>query len=34
MMLRAYCRNNNLRLSSVAYAVVTDVTPIPGLTTD
>jgi GAF domain-containing protein len=33
MILRAYCRNNNLRLSAVAHAIVTDDTPIPGLTT-
>lgn len=33
LMLRTYCRDNNLRLSSVAHAVVTDATPIPGLTT-
>lgn len=32
-LLRGYCRNHNLRLSAVAHAVVTDPTPIPGLTT-
>ncbi|MDP1878695.1 MAG: GAF and ANTAR domain-containing protein [Actinomycetota bacterium] len=32
-LLRGHCRNHNLRLSTVAHAVVTDPTPIPGLTT-
>jgi hypothetical protein len=31
-LLRGYCRNNNLRLSAVAHAVVTDPLGIPGLT--
>jgi AmiR/NasT family two-component response regulator len=30
--LRAYCRSNNVRLSDVARAVVTDPTSIPDLT--
>jgi AmiR/NasT family two-component response regulator len=32
-ILRSHCRNHNQRLSAVAYAVVTDPSPIPGLTT-
>ena len=32
LVLRAYCRNQNLRLSVVAHAVVSDPRPIPGLT--
>jgi AmiR/NasT family two-component response regulator len=31
-ILRDYCRSNNLRLSAVAHAVVTDAQPIRGLT--
>lgn len=32
-IMRSYCRDHHLRLSVVAHAVVTDPTPIPGLTT-
>jgi AmiR/NasT family two-component response regulator len=31
--LRDYCRNNHLQLSAVAHQVITDPSPILGLTT-